>query len=289
MEEKPLVSVLMTAFNRENFIAEAIESVLASTYENYELIIVDDCSSDNTVAISNSFIHDKRVKVYVNESNLGQFENRNKAASFAKGKYLKYVDSDDVLYAHSLGLMVEIMESHPDCGLGFCHYSGESKFILPHCYTSKEILLEHYFGGGILFTGPIGTIIRRDVFEEIGGFDLFGMPSDNHFSLKAASRYPVVSMYRDLFWWRVHKNQAFIGADDDINIFNNLKWNLDILSNEYCPLLEGDRLKAIKNFKRIFLKNFFVRLFKSPNRLFKFKRILTKEKIKLNVLIKEAF
>src|ERR1041384_7268362 len=96
MNFNPLVSVLMTAYNREDYIAEAIESVLASTYTNFELIIVDDCSSDNTVAIAKEYkAKDKRIKVYVNEKNLGDYPNRNKAASYANGDFLMYVDSDD--------------------------------------------------------------------------------------------------------------------------------------------------------------------------------------------------
>ncbi|MEO8414525.1 MAG: glycosyltransferase family 2 protein [Ginsengibacter sp.] len=92
---RPLVSVLMTAYNREKYIAPAIESVSASTYNNFELIIVYDGSSNNTVNIAKSFASiDHRVSVYVNEKNLGDYPNRNKAASYAKGKYLKYVDSD---------------------------------------------------------------------------------------------------------------------------------------------------------------------------------------------------
>ena len=64
----PLVSVLMTAYNREKYISEAIESVLASTYTNFELIIVDDCSTDNTLAIAKSYEkNDARIKVYLNE------------------------------------------------------------------------------------------------------------------------------------------------------------------------------------------------------------------------------
>ena len=86
-----LVSVLMTSFNRDKYIAEAIDSVLASTYQNWELIIVDDCSKDKTVEIAKSYeAKDNRIKVYVNKKNLGDYPNRNKAASYAKGKYIKY-------------------------------------------------------------------------------------------------------------------------------------------------------------------------------------------------------
>ena len=86
----------MTEFKRDNFIKEAIESVLNSTYQNFELIIVDDASTDQTVSIAKEFaLRDQRIKVYVNDQNLGDYPNRNKAASYAIGKYIKYLDSDD--------------------------------------------------------------------------------------------------------------------------------------------------------------------------------------------------
>ena len=86
-----LVSVLMTAYNRQQYIAEAIQSVIANTYQNWELIIVDDRSNGDTVAIAKKFAEkDNRIKVYINENNLGDYPNRNKAVSLAKGKYLKY-------------------------------------------------------------------------------------------------------------------------------------------------------------------------------------------------------
>src|SRR5579875_2494307 len=119
--KKLLVSVLMNAYNREDYIAAAIESVLASIYPQLELIIVDDCSKDSTVAIAKSYeAKDARVKVYVNEKNLGDYPNRNKAASYAQGKYIKYLDSDDIMYPHCLEVMVSSMEQFPEAGFGLC-------------------------------------------------------------------------------------------------------------------------------------------------------------------------
>ena len=285
----PLVSVLMTAFNREAFIAEAIESVLASNYTNFELIIVDDCSTDKTVEIAKSFSVDKRVQVYINERNLNQFQNRNRAAQLAKGKYLKFVDSDDIIYPHSLELMVDIMETHPDCGMGFCYTIGNSPYPLPHCYQSEQIYEEHYFRGGILFVGPVGTIILKSAFEAVNGFDLYGMPSDNHFSLKVAAKYPVVSMYRDLIWWRIHNDQAFSGINEDINVFQNYLWNQNILNNPECPLNSDRRSKAIKNVRKIFLINLMKRVLNNPAKIAAIRKLIKEYNIDLFKIVKEIF
>lgn len=246
----------MTAYNRQKFIGEAIESVLASTYTYFELIIVDDSSTDKTVAIAESYAaKDKRVQVYVNKKNLGQFENRNKAASFAKGSYLKYVDSDDRIFPHMLQLMVDGMLAFPTAALGFCHTIGKCEESFPHQVDIIDAYRKHYFGGGLLYTGPIGLIIKTDAFRSLGGFRSFGMPSDNHLSLRLAAIYPVVALEPELSFWRQHtEGQAFDQMDTLKNIFDHFLFNRDILEDKNCPLNEKESGAALtsgrKNFSR---------------------------------------
>ena len=81
----PQVSILTTVYNRDKYLAACIDSVLASTYQDWELIIVDDVSTDTSVAIAQRYEQKHaRIKVYVNQTNLGDYPNRNKAASYAK-------------------------------------------------------------------------------------------------------------------------------------------------------------------------------------------------------------
>src|SRR5471032_1502742 len=103
----PTVSVLMTAYNREDYIAAAIESVLAQTFTDFELIICDDQSVDRTVEIASGYAQqDPRVRLVRNDRNLGDYGNRRQAAALARGSFLKYHDSDDVMYPHCLAAMV---------------------------------------------------------------------------------------------------------------------------------------------------------------------------------------
>lgn len=134
----PLVSVLMPAYNRERYIVSAIESVLAQTFEDFELIIVDDCSSDRSFEIARQHETDPRVKTARNDRNLGQFPNRTRAAELARGTYLKYVDSDDLIYRHSLAIMVEAIEAHPDAALALSHSSSEAEQPYPWKPTPVE-------------------------------------------------------------------------------------------------------------------------------------------------------
>lgn len=259
----PIVSVLMTAFNRQNYIAEAIESVLNSTFTDFELIIADDASTDNTLAIAREYeAKDTRIKVYKNDGNLGQFGNRNKAASYATGKYLKYLDSDDIIYPYSLKMMVDALEAFPEAGLAFCLTHGPCKKPLPYIIESEEALQQHFFEGGLLFCGPSGLLFKRVVFESVGMFEEYGMPSDNHLTLKIASQYSVVAVNRDLFWWRLHAEQVFsLNKGNDINIFNNYAYTKDVVSKHF-RLSDQKKNLIMRNQKKIFFSNIFRLVFK---------------------------
>jgi hypothetical protein len=110
-EVMPLVTVSMPAFNSERYIAEAIESILAQTYQNFELIIVDDGSTDRTREIIDSFTDPRIIKVY-SDQNRGLITTRNRIASLAKGKYLALLDADDRAFPERLALQVEYLEAN---------------------------------------------------------------------------------------------------------------------------------------------------------------------------------
>jgi glycosyltransferase involved in cell wall biosynthesis len=205
---EPLVSVLMTSYNREKYIAEAIESVLASSWRNFELIIVDDQSTDDTFSIAKSYEkNDERVKVYKNETNLRDYPNRNKAASYAKGKYLKYVDSDDKIYDWGLAYCVEQMEKYPQSSFGVSMIDGD--YSLPAVLmNSEDVIRKHLFQSTHLSAGPTGTIIQRKFFEDIQGFDTrFFMANDEYFNVKVAALTPVVLLKKPFFFYRLHDSQ----------------------------------------------------------------------------------
>ena len=116
----------MTSYNRSALIGEAVESVLDSGYSSFELIIVDDASTDDTVAIAQAYAcKDDRIKVFVNEINIGDYLNRNKAASYATGKYLKYVDSDDKLLKGGLQYCVACMEQNAKADWAMIYEHGK--------------------------------------------------------------------------------------------------------------------------------------------------------------------
>lgn len=106
-----LVSIIMPSWNTANYISETIQSVLNQTYQNWELLIVDDCSSDNTDSIIKSF-SDKRIKYFRNEKNLGAALTRNKALMEAKGEWIAFLDSDDLWDSQKLEKQIAFMKNN---------------------------------------------------------------------------------------------------------------------------------------------------------------------------------
>lgn len=101
----------MPSYNSESYIAESINSVINQTYKNWELIIIDDCSTDNTTSIVNSF-KDERIKLIINTENLGAAKSRNKGIEAASGRFIAFLDSDDLWHKEKLKRQIEFMEKN---------------------------------------------------------------------------------------------------------------------------------------------------------------------------------
>ena len=254
---KPTVSILTTVYNRDKYLAACIDSVLASSYHNWELIIVDDLSSDASVAIARAYEQkDARIKVYVNEINLGDYPNRNKAASYAKGKYLKYLDADDLIYPHGLEIMVHTMEQFPEAALGISQKVVEDVKPYPFVMQPKETFKREFLMRGVLGLGPTGTIIKRDAFEILGGFTGTRYIGDTEMWYKLAIRYPVVKMDDGLTYWRLHDDQEITkGQDSFFYLENSYKLKLNTLIKKEFPLGAPERLLALKKLKHRFSRN----------------------------------
>ena len=133
-----LVSIIMPSYNTAEFIEQTIKSVLAQTYKNWELIIVDDCSTDNTDEAVEQFLTDKRIKYLKNEHNLGAAVSRNRALREVKGKWIAFLDSDDLWMPEKLEKQIGFMKKN-----GY-YFS----------YTNYVEIDEKNIPNGRLVTGP---------------------------------------------------------------------------------------------------------------------------------------
>jgi glycosyltransferase involved in cell wall biosynthesis len=248
----PAVSILMTCHNREAYIADAIESVLASSYPDWELIIADDQSSDGSFEIARDYAaKDARIQAHRNEENLGDYPNRNHAASLASGKYLKYLDSDDLIYAHGLQVMVDAMERFPDAALGVCCGRPEDPKPYPYLSSPEETFRAEFLGKGVLGCGPSGAIIRRDAFEEVGGFQVARFLGDRDMWYRLAMRWPITVMPPALIWWRQHEGQEISAAGSETYYLQaGFELNMRVLDGERCPLPSDECKAAVRRQKQ---------------------------------------
>ena len=244
----PTVSVLLTAYNRESYIASSIESVLSQTYGDFELLITDNCSTDGTFDIAKRYEGlDSRIRVVLNERNLGQFGNRNRSAELARGSLLKYHDSDDLMYPHCLAVMVAMLRSEPAAGFGLStgnHWPGGP---CPMLLTPRMAYQREFFGEGLFNGGPGGALFRADVFRQLGGFVDAGAPSDHLFWMRACTTVNVLLMPADLFWYRMHPSQEFQSLTAQLQNAKMAGLIWQMLDAPECPLTAGERKQAKRN------------------------------------------
>lgn len=169
----PQVSVIIPTYNRAQYIEESVRSVLAQTYRDLEVVVVDDGSVDETGIIVNS-IADPRLR-YIRQENLGRSKARNHALSLARGKYITFLDSDDLYLPGKIELQVEYLKKHPDAGMvytsAYCINDGGE--MLAHRYeatVSGRIYEQIAFFTPVTITLPT-VMTYRKVMDDVGGFD----------------------------------------------------------------------------------------------------------------------
>lgn len=248
-----MVSVLMTVYNRRHFLSEAVHSVLASTLQDFELIICDDCSKDGSADLADELARaDSRIRVHRNAVNLGDYRNRMQAASLATGRYLKYVDSDDQIYPHGLQVMVRNLEQHPQAAIALSYSLPELEQPYPLLLSPQQSYLRHFLGRGVFGCGPGGVIIRAEAFRDLGGFrPEWGVLSDMEFWLRTAAVHPILLQQPSLVWWRKHEGQEFRTGDAErVYLVRGYLLARKALAAAACPLSATDRLEAERHLQK---------------------------------------
>ncbi|MEI6396938.1 MAG: glycosyltransferase [Candidatus Taylorbacteria bacterium] len=170
----PKVSVIIATFNRESFIVESIESVRKQTFKEWEMIIIDDASTDNTKDVVARYItSDPRIVYYRNDENKGISKTRNRGLSLAKGIYIAALDSDDIwLDDNKLKSQVDFLDANPDYALiggGIVYIDENSKPIKKTLYPIYDSVIRNI----ILQYNPFphsSVLFRKDVALEVGGY-----------------------------------------------------------------------------------------------------------------------
>lgn len=239
-----LVTIIMPAYNVESFIEKSINSVLKQFYNNWELLIVNDCSKDKTVKVISQFLEDKRIQLINNKTNLGGAGSRNVAIEHANGRYIAFLDSDDVWTADKLEKQISFMKKN-NIGFSFAGHTtiDEQDNLLeqldvPEKVCFKQLLKHNYIGclTAIYDTKPFGKIYmplvkkRQDFalwLELLKKFDYAYALQDNlgFYRIRSGSLSRSKS---DAFkyYWRVLRD---VGNCGYVSASYNLAWYLFIV------------------------------------------------------------
>lgn len=195
--QNELISVIICTYNRVGLLGRSIQSVLSQTYTNLELLIIDDCSADNTGEFVKG-LSDQRIRYYRNENNLGLSASKNRGASLAKGELLAFQDDDDEWKPEKLATLMEVWIKERTEETGMIYHEmqeqGASAFIpsrdIPLEWKSKDI-----FRHMLLYPmiGATASLIRKSCLDELGGFnEKLGSIEDYEFYLRMASKYRIL-------------------------------------------------------------------------------------------------
>lgn len=210
--EQALVSVCIPTYNNAEYIEETIRCILNQTYQNIEVIVVDDQSKDNTVEVVKA-ISDDRIKLYVNEKNLGMSGNWNRCMELCSGEYIKLICADDLIHESLIEKEVAVMEQYPDVMLvqsdtQFVDKNGKGKGYYKRYYKKGvvdgikasrfSVYTRNYLGA------PLANLVRRSAYETYGGFDSsFVYIIDYDFYMTIANHSKIYIIHEPLNYFRI--------------------------------------------------------------------------------------
>ena len=250
MQHQPLVSVIVIFLNASDFLQDAIESVLAQTYKHWELLLIDDGSTDGSSAIATSFASENaaHIKYFEHDGhqNLGMSAARNLGIRKAKGDYIAFLDSDDYWLPNKLDVQVSILDSQPEAGMLFSStkywfsWTGRpednqrdyvpSLRISTHTLFPPPLLLLLFIQGKAEVPCTCSILVRRSIVEQISGFedDFRGMYEDQAFYAKICLSTPVLATDDCLAWYRQHPSSNYSTAlhsgQKHVYRYRFLKW-----------------------------------------------------------------
>ncbi|WP_031210525.1 MULTISPECIES: glycosyltransferase [unclassified Marinobacter] len=205
----PLITIITPTYNRADFILQAVESVMGQTYGNFEFLIVDDGSTDNTVELLEPYLKDERVRLFQQE-NQGQSVARNRGIAEARGQFICFLDSDNAWVRTKLEISLKAFEEHPEVDIvygdfitidGEGHEHGVNRMARYSGRITPQLLRDN-------FVSMNTTMTRKRCFDEMGGFDSADrLAEDYGLWLRFSTRYQFLYVPVVLGYYRVMENQ----------------------------------------------------------------------------------
>lgn len=232
---EPRVTVFMAVFNGELYLKASIQSVLSQSYVDFELLLINDGSTDGTVNVIQQF-SDPRIRLISNDSNKGLSYTRALGLELARGKYFAILDSDDLAVPDRLKIQVDYLDNHPEVHL--C--GGHAKIIDEQGLEIGQMRMPIAAGDdmriGLLFGNPFinsSLMIRRKTMLAAGGYKNFAVAEDFELSYRISLKFGLANLDRTLVHYRVHqtnisKLQSARMTDAEKNIIGEMQLNLGI-------------------------------------------------------------
>ncbi len=202
-----LISVIIPLYNKENFIAKTVNSVLNQTFQDFEIIIVEDCSTDTSKSKAYSIVSDK-IKIIEHKKNKGLSAARNTGIKAAKSDYIAFLDADDIWKEGFLEKISSLIINFPEAGLYATNYIEQypnNVFIKPVSNLKKnkitDVIITDFFESSLFqnIYYPSSLCVKKEVFEEVGYYDInikFG--EDIDFNIRANSQYKLAYSFESL-------------------------------------------------------------------------------------------
>ena len=242
----PLVTVFMAAYNGEAYIEKAIQSVLAQSFTNFELLIINDGSTDRTLDIIHKFT-DPRIRLVHNDGNKGLTFTRNRGIEEAKGQYIAILDCDDLAMPDRLKTQISFLDANPD--IAICggqaiaidesgEQTGNLNVIAGDKNISPELVFHNTFINSTL-------MIKRSAMLAAGGYRDYSPAEDYELSYRISLQHPVANLNEVLVYYRLHGNniskvqhEKILNAE--LRIIENIHTNLGIPKDENLIRIHHD-------------------------------------------------
>jgi glycosyltransferase involved in cell wall biosynthesis len=255
MIRNPKITVLMSVYNGEKYLREAVDIILNQTFKDFEFIIINDFSTDRTASILSSF-NDSRIKIINNEENVGLTLSLNKGLQIAKGAYIARQDAGDISTPDRLEKQVEFLNKYKDiCLVGAFFYIINEKGRVLYKVTSLESNgeLKRKLSKGNAFAHGV-VMFRKKCVEKLGGYrEQFTASQDYDLWLRFSEHYKMANIPEYLYKWRLNINSVSVRYKSKQDRYATLALEL----YEERQKLGKDRFQMFeKNGKKIKMKDF---------------------------------
>jgi glycosyltransferase involved in cell wall biosynthesis len=202
----PAVTVLMPMYNAACYLDSSVGSILAQTFENLDFLIINDCSTDDSVEIIRSF-HDPRIRLVQNDFNIGVAASMNKGLTFSAGKYIVRMDSDDISHPDRIRKQVEFMEAHPEVGISgtWVETIGDEAGIVWKYATNPATVRAKLFFSCCLAQPSV--IMRKDLLQKHGlRYDKQFVPAEDwELWIRASFCFSIANLPEVLVQYRIRE------------------------------------------------------------------------------------